>query len=64
MKQPLHAAALAAYLDGKLSVLPRARTVRPAADYEQDLERAGSLFLPVTESPVEPLGEAERPANL
>jgi hypothetical protein len=43
-KKPLYAAALAAYLEGRLSVPPRARTVREAAEYEQDLQRAEQLF--------------------
>ena len=43
-KEPLYARALSAYLDGKLSTPPRARTVRDAAEYEQDLEYAEQLF--------------------
>lgn len=43
-KPPVHAAALAAFQSGQLSVPPRARTIREAVDYEQDLERAEALF--------------------
>lgn len=43
-KPPLHAAALAAFRSGQLSVPPRARTIREVADYEQDLERAEAIF--------------------
>jgi len=43
-KPPLHAAALAAFRDGQLSIPPRARTIREAGDYEQDLEGAETLF--------------------
>ncbi len=43
-KPPLHAAALAAFWNGKLSVPPRAQTIREAGDYEQDLEEAEVLF--------------------
>jgi transcriptional regulator with XRE-family HTH domain len=50
-KEPLYAAALKAYLDGRLSVPPRARTVREAAEYEQDLEGAGRLFPDDTQGP-------------
>jgi len=43
-KPPLHAAALAAFRSGQLSVPPRARTIREAGDYEQDLEGAEAIF--------------------
>jgi transcriptional regulator with XRE-family HTH domain len=43
-KQPLYAAALAAYLDGRLSVPPRAHTVREQDEYEQDLAGAELAF--------------------
>jgi len=43
-KPPLHAAALAAFRSGQLSIPPRARTIREASDYEQDLERAEAIF--------------------
>jgi len=43
-RQPLHAAAVAAYLDGRLSVPPRAHTVREPAEYEQDLQGSEVLF--------------------
>jgi transcriptional regulator with XRE-family HTH domain len=49
--EPLYAAALAAYLDGRLSVPPRARTVRDTAEYEQNLEDAGRLFPDETQGP-------------
>ena len=43
-KLPLHAAALAAFRSGQLSVPPRAQTIREAGDYEQDLEGAETIF--------------------
>jgi transcriptional regulator with XRE-family HTH domain len=43
-RQPLYASAVAAYLDGRLSVPPRAHTVREPAEYEQDLQGAEVLF--------------------
>jgi transcriptional regulator with XRE-family HTH domain len=43
-KQPLYAAALAAFGSGQLSVPLRARTIREASDYEQDLEGAAAIF--------------------
>jgi transcriptional regulator with XRE-family HTH domain len=43
-KPPLFAAALAAYREGKISVPPRARTVRDASVYEQDLDEAEATF--------------------
>jgi transcriptional regulator with XRE-family HTH domain len=43
-KPPLHAAALAAFQNGELSIPPRARTIREASDYEQDLEGAEAIF--------------------
>ncbi len=43
-KPPLHAAALAAFRNGQLSIPPRARTIREAGDYEQDLEGAEAIF--------------------
>jgi transcriptional regulator with XRE-family HTH domain len=50
-KEPLYAAALAAYLDGRLSVPPRARTVREPEEYEQDLHDAEILFPDDTQGP-------------
>ncbi len=43
-KQPLYAAALAAYLVGSLSLPPRAHTVREPGEYEQDLANAELAF--------------------
>ncbi|MHB8296457.1 MAG: helix-turn-helix domain-containing protein [Acidimicrobiales bacterium] len=43
-KPPLHAAALAAFRSGQLSVPPRARTIREGGDYEQDFEEAETIF--------------------
>ena len=50
-KEPLYAAALAAYLDGRLSVPPRARMVREAAEYEQNFHGAEQLFPDDTQGP-------------
>jgi transcriptional regulator with XRE-family HTH domain len=43
-RPPLYAAALEAYLNGQLHTPPRARTVREAGDYEQDLDQAEAVF--------------------
>jgi len=50
-KPPLYAAALAAFRNGQLSIPPRARTIREASDYEQDLEGAEAIFPDEAPSP-------------
>jgi hypothetical protein len=50
-KPPLFAAALAAYREGKISVPPRAQTVRDASVYEQDLDEAEATFPDQAPSP-------------
>ena len=43
-RRPLYATALEAYLNGQLHTPPRARTIREASDYEQDLDQAEVVF--------------------
>ena len=53
-KPPLHQKALDAYLRGELQPIGRAATLRPEADYEQDLARAERLM------PDEPVRRSRR----
>ncbi len=50
-REPLYSAALAAFLEGRLRVPPRARTIRDSAEYEQDLQQADLLFQDDTQGP-------------